>query len=176
MIPIVTAAQMRAVEAAEFARGVSEDELGDRAALAIRDRVTALTPPGGRVLVLAGPGNNGLDGVKVHGLLRDGGIESTLVCWNRSDCADALDPGALAAELDRAALVLDALFGIGLTRDVEGEAAWLVGAVNAARARRAETGEPLMVVALDVPSGLNADSGAAMGTRSVRASSAGSRP
>lgn len=163
MIPIVTAAQMRAVEAAEFARGVSEDELGDRAALAIRDRVTALTPPGGRVLVLAGPGNNGLDGVKVHRLLRDAGVGSALVCWNRAGCADALDFGALTAELDRAALVLDGLFGIGLTREVAGEAADLIQVVNATRARRSRTAEPLVVVAVDVPSGLNADTGVATG-------------
>ncbi len=162
MIPLVTAKQMRAEEAAVFAEGITEDELSDRAAHAICERLIERLPPGGNAVIIAGPGNNGLDAVKVHRLLQGSGVLTELFCWNRPDCP-ALDFAAITASLRRASVVLDGLFGIGLVRDVEGEPAQILRAINAERERRSTSGEALLVVALDIPSGLNADTGRAMG-------------
>jgi NAD(P)H-hydrate epimerase len=162
MIPLVTAEQMRSEEAAVFAAGTTEDELSDRAAVAIHRRLLEMTPAGGMVLVLAGPGNNGLDGVKVHRLLQGSGAPAELICWNRADCPP-FDSGALSAALGRARVVLDGLFGIGLAREVEGEPAAILRAINSVRDARSRSRDPLSVVALDIPSGINADTGAVMG-------------
>ncbi len=161
MIPLVTAEQMRSVEAAEFATGTTEDELSDRAARAIYERLMARLASGEGVLVLAGPGNNGLDGLKVHRLLEADGRRSSLYCWKRTDCA-AEQPD-LDQSLQEAAVVLDCLFGIGLTRSVEGEPAQIVRSCNQERERRETSRHPLWVIAVDLPSGLHADTGQAQG-------------
>ncbi len=162
MTPLVTAEQMRAVEAMEFDRGVTEDELTDRASRAVYGRVAevAASAP---TIVIAGPGNNGMDALKVHRLLEAAGSESLLHCWNRSDCPAPFDQSRLASDLARARTVLDGLFGIGLTRPVEGEPAAILRAVQAERERRRPGKDDLAVVALDIPSGLNSDTGEIMG-------------
>lgn len=164
MIPVVTAAQMREVEAAELARGATEDELTDRASSAILDRLIELLPigAGARVVVVAGPGNNGMDALKVHRLLEASGVGSSLHCWNRPDCPP-LSSGALEEDLRGAAVALDGLFGIGLARGVEGEPAAVVELLNSERARRQKSAAPVTVVSVDIPSGLLADTGEAPG-------------
>ncbi len=168
MRPVVTADQMRAIEAAAFARGVSKEELTDRAADAITRHL--LRPPfdAGSVLVLAGPGNNGLDAVKVYARLTALGRQARLYCLKRTDCEGVLRLEGLAAALNEAAVVLDGLFGIGLSRDLEGEAVSVIEAVERERARRQGAASQHNVVAVDIPSGLNADSGSIMG-RALRA-------
>lgn len=161
MIPLVTAEQMRSVEAAEFATGTTEDELSDRAARAIHERLRARLAPGEGVLVLAGPGNNGLDGLKIHRLLEADGVRSALYCCKRTDCVD--EQPDLDQLLPDSAVVLDCLFGIGLARGVEGESARIIRRCNEERERRETSPRPLRVVAVDLPSGLDADTGEALG-------------
>ena len=163
--PLLRASEMRAAEAAWFADGNDSFRLMLVAASAVVARAVAMVPPGGTVLVLAGPGNNGGDGYGAGLDLIEAGYDVQLVGlvprdrmtgdarrladrWERSVYpSGAVDP----ADFD---LVIDALFGIGLTRPLEGAAAALAEAVNA-------SGRP--VLAVDIASGLDADSGMPLG-------------
>ena len=126
-----------------------------------------------RVLVLAGPGNNGGDAMEVAVHLRDWGLQVT-VCfagdvaelpvdaarahakWASRNSGAVLRSPPPPEEFD---LVIDGLFGIGLTRPLRAPYADWIAAVN-------ESATP--VLSLDVPSGLDADTGRVMGT-AVRA-------
>lgn len=163
--PLLTADAMRAAEARWFAAGHDSFALMGVAAAAVAERAARLAPAGGSILVLAGPGNNGGDGHVAARLLAERSFQvqvAQLVPPGRlsGDAARAAavwhGPGRPAAEADPAAhdLVIDALFGIGLSRPLEGEAQSLVERVNAA-------GRP--VLAVDIASGLNADSGESPG-------------
>jgi len=131
-------------------------------AAAAEQAVRMLAQRGGRVIVLAGPGNNGGDAFVVARRLRAAFFEVITVFL--------ADPGRLPADAasahaayraaggtttrtlpeGRGALIIDGLFGIGLTRPLSAEYAALVDAVRT-------RSEP--VLALDVPSGLDADTG-----------------
>jgi hydroxyethylthiazole kinase-like uncharacterized protein yjeF len=114
------------------------------------------------VLVLCGPGNNGGDGVVVARQLRDAGweVRATLVGERARLKGDAaINAGRWgetgAADVAGAELIVDGLLGAGLDRDVSGEMASLIDAVN-------RSGVP--VVAIDIPSGVDGASGAIRGT------------
>ena len=127
--------------------GVPEPELMQRAAQAALDVALRIAAEKKDVLVLAGPGNNGGDARIVAELLRERFFRVHLVA-QRSELVDR--PWGL---------VVDGLFGIGLSRDIEGEYATLVEYVNRQRCP---------VLALDIPSGLHSDSGRVLG-QAVRA-------
>ena len=164
---ILSAAQMRAAEAGWFAGGGDSFALMTRAAGEVARAAAARTRPGGQVLVLAGPGNNGGDGYVVARLLADAGFAVQVTALGT---APAVGDAARATaewrgpvgEADPAGfdLIVDALFGIGLARPLAGEAARLVEAANA-------SGVPIL--SIDVPSGVDADSGAVPGP-AIRAS------
>ena len=135
----------------------------------------------GRVLVLCGPGNNGGDGFVVARRLVVRGHDVRVVLTANADrlkgdalanykawtglggaVADIHSDAELArldGELDGAAVVVDALLGTGLDRDVEGRLRTIIERINAADVLR---------VALDIPSGLHADTGRVLGV-AVRA-------
>jgi hydroxyethylthiazole kinase-like uncharacterized protein yjeF len=119
------------------------------------------------VLVLAGPGNNGGDGFVLARNLKTWWYDVSVVFTGErsvlsADAAAAHDEwiaagGTIEREAPRGRrfdLVVDALFGIGLERDLTGRYAQLVEFVNACG---------LPVLALDIPSGLHADTGRVMG-------------
>ena len=127
-----------------------------------------------RVVVLCGPGNNGGDGWAIARLLRRRDVPVEVIelaspaapgdaATNRAiaiafgvtvrPASDLHDP-TRASDLEDT-LVVDALFGTGLARPLAGRAAALVDAVR---------GRPALVVAIDVPSGFDADTGAVLGT------------
>ncbi len=160
-LALLSVAEMAAADRAMIAGGVSGDALMERAGRAVADAVARRSRPGDAVLVLCGPGNNGGDGFVAARLLRERGLRVTLALAGvrealRGDAEAAagrwtepvLGPDAVAPR-DHA-IIVDALFGAGLSRPLTGQIAALADAVNA-------SGRP--VVAVDVPSGLSGDSG-----------------
>lgn len=146
--PIVSVAQMRAREMQTWATGVTPESVIQRAGMAVAEAALRMTQPGAPVLVLAGHGHNGDDAevASVHLKGRD-------VLLLRLTDPDGFARGLRWLSEHRGrwdALVVDGLFGIGLNRPLTGSWAELVDAVNASG---------VSVLSVDVPSGLDADSG-----------------
>lgn len=159
MTPLLSADEMRAAEAAWFAAGHDSFALMQTAAAKVADRAAERAPPGGQVLVLAGPGNNGGDGFVAAHLLRERGFAVRVIAplgAGKGDAARAaaLWNGPVDARFAPADLIIDALFGIGGGRPLSGAAAELVSEANA-------SGVPILAV--DIASGVDADSGAVAG-------------
>ena len=147
--------------------GIPGYELMTRAGHATLDALRALWPRAGSLAVLCGPGNNGGDGYVVARVARARGmrVQAIAVADPRQlagDARRAFDEFASAGGREEAwtgqaldaDVVVDAIFGTGLTREVTGDAASILRAANASR-------RP--VVAIDIPSGLHADTGAVLG-------------
>ncbi|MEK0081753.1 NAD(P)H-hydrate dehydratase [Benzoatithermus flavus] len=157
-------ATMAAVDRAAIAAGRPGPWLMENAGRAVTRAVTARLPPR-PVLVLCGPGNNGGDGWVVARQLRRAGwpvrVASLVPCqslkgdaaWAAAAWDEPIEPVGPAG-LDGADLVVDALFGAGLARPLDGAAAEVVRALNERR---------LPVVAVDVPSGVDGATGAVLG-------------
>jgi len=167
MTACLTAAQMRAIEAAAIASGeVTGLELMERAGAgvvaAVMEEWPALAEGPQRAVVLCGPGNNGGDGYVVARLLRARGwaVEVFALAPPATPEAQAMAArwGGAARpalsldwrDLADAPLVVDAMFGGGLTRDIAPGVWGLLSMAQASRCR---------IVAVDIPSGLCADSG-----------------
>ncbi len=157
---ICSIAQMTAADAAAIAAGVPGGELMANAGAAVAEALTARFTRA-PTAVLCGPGNNGGDGFVVARRLAQLGWSVRVALLGarerlRGDAAAAAEAWrgtTLALEpavLEGAGLVVDALFGAGLARPLEGPARTMVEAVEAAR---------LPVVAVDVPSGIDGDTG-----------------
>ena len=164
MREILTPKQMGACDAYTIAQGTPGAVLMEKAGDAVAQAAMAMARPDDGVLVLAGPGNNGGDGYVAARLLRDAGYDVQVAALGEpaklsSDArwayegwggevlsADRVDDALLGAQ----GLVIDGLFGAGLTRALEGTAAALVERINAA-------GRP--VLAIDLPSGLDGATG-----------------
>ncbi|NNE83145.1 MAG: NAD(P)H-hydrate epimerase, partial [Alphaproteobacteria bacterium] len=156
---------MYRADAAAIAGGVSGLELMEVAGAAIADTVQELWPTGD-VLVLCGPGNNGGDGFVAARLLAEAGRQVRLALLGSIDKLEG-DAGANAARwsgavlplapslLDGADVVIDALFGAGLGRPLDGDARETIEALAASG---------LPCVAVDVPSGVHGDTGQVLGT------------
>ncbi len=169
-LALLTSADMYALDAATIAAGTAGIDLMECAGAAVADAAMAMAaqPVGMRpVLVLCGPGNNGGDGYVAARLLAGRALSVTLASLDgrrpqRGDAAlaasrwqgDVHDMSALGARLKARPLVVDALFGAGLARDLDGAAAHVVAAINA-------SGCP--VLSVDVPSGIDGDTGAVRG-------------
>ena len=140
---------MREWEQATWRAGQTEAEVIRRVGKCVADHALRLTRAGDLVLILAGKGHNGEDARCAHEHL----VERLVEVLNVSD--PAADLPKLEAQLSqKPALVIDGLFGIGLNRPLSSEWARFIERVNSAR-------KP--VLAVDVPSGLNADTGQPQG-------------
>ncbi|HEX8166085.1 MAG TPA: NAD(P)H-hydrate dehydratase [Beijerinckiaceae bacterium] len=167
---LLTTQQMGRADALTVAAGTPGYTLMLRAGQAVADAACAMAAPGGRVLVVCGPGNNGGDGFVAARLLAERGhpVEVFLLgarerlkgdaAFAAADWAGDVRP-IFDMSVSEAALIVDALFGAGLSRNLDGEAARAVEAMNA-------SGRP--VLAVDVPSGIDGDTGAVRGA-AVRA-------
>jgi NAD(P)H-hydrate epimerase len=162
---ILTNAQMAKADAYAVAHGVPSLTLMENAGQAAANAIAARFKPC-PVTVLCGPGNNGGDGFVVARLLDESGF-TVRVAQDADSKGDALPMSdkwkgtrvALAPEaLDGAKLVVDGLFGAGLSRPLEGPYAQVVEALN-----------DLPVAAIDVPSGLSGDTGQPLGGVVVKA-------
>ena len=148
-LSIITVAQMREWEQATWASGQTEAEVIRRVGQAVAQRALQLTRSGELVLLLAGKGHNGDDVRAAQPYLADRRCELLEIT------SPATDLVRLQAALARQpALVVDGLFGIGLNRALDADWIQLINALNAAH-------RP--VLAVDVPSGLDADTGANFG-------------
>lgn len=155
----VRALDRRAIEVL----GIPGYELMQRAAAAALVCLRQHWPKARRIAVYGGPGNNGGDGFLLAALAREAGIHAEVFAYGESRGEDAVRArrefehggGTVHAwrediELPLVDVHVDALYGTGLTRALAPEAATLVDRIHA-------TGAP--VLALDVPSGVNADTG-----------------
>ncbi|MBT4463190.1 MAG: bifunctional ADP-dependent NAD(P)H-hydrate dehydratase/NAD(P)H-hydrate epimerase, partial [Rhodospirillaceae bacterium] len=143
--------EMTAADAATIAAGTPERELMEAAGGAVAREILKRWQPRPTV-VLVGPGNNGGDGLIVTRLLSEAGW-TVKTAYLKDLSMGVLDGDTLGSSVDDL-LVVDALFGAGLTRPVEGVAADIFDAIN-------ERG--LDCVAVDMPSGIDGDSGAIRG-------------
>jgi NAD(P)H-hydrate epimerase len=170
---LLTVAEMAEADQAAIAAGVPSLDLMEAAGRAVADSVWGLLggTASGTVAVACGPGNNGGDGMVAARLLRERGVrvrpgllgdvgalrgDAARMAARWGSATEALAPAMLA----QADVVIDALFGAGLSRPLDGEAAGVVATINAA-------GRP--VVAVDVPSGLDGTTGCVMGDVAVKA-------
>jgi NAD(P)H-hydrate epimerase len=177
---ILTAPQMRWADSEAMASGVSGYQLMDRAGLAVANAVLEHMPDYGRVVIVAGAGNNGGDGFAAATYLRQKKMPVAVVslipfdgikgdAFTHAERARAAgveiciatgdDVPELDRWLNRAVMIVDAIFGTGLTRQVVGRAAAAIEKIN-------RLGRP--VLSVDIASGLNADTGVAQGV-AVRA-------
>src|SRR6476646_9158222 len=163
MIELLTTAEMADADRLAIASGMSGIELMENAGRAVADATAGMQRR--RVIVVAGPGNNGGDGFVAARHLSERGYsvrlcfvgeptrlkgDAALAAERWSGVVDSASPAALA-DCD---IIIDALFGAGLDRDVEGLSRAMIDAMNAG-------GAP--IVAVDLPSGVNGTSGAVMG-------------
>ena len=176
MQPVVTAEEMRALDRATIEDvGIPALTLMETAGRAVAAAAMRMLQRTGHVAVVCGPGNNGGDGFVVARVLRDHGLDAVAYlavprASVKGDAAAHLEileraggvvrsietPAQLAELADTiggAELAVDALFGIGPLRPIEGHLAQVVATINRARQR----------LAVDIPSGLDSDTGKVIG-------------
>jgi len=165
MLELLSNAEMAAADRLAIAGGVAGSALMERAGTGVADAVSARHQLGSRVVILAGPGNNGGDGFVAARVLAQRGFRVQVMLLGeverlKGDAAMAAakwkgraEP-AQAGGFANASAVVDALFGAGLDRPVEGQAREMIEAMNA---------QPAPVFAVDLPSGINGSTGAVMG-------------
>ncbi len=144
-VPVLNIAQMREWERATWATGQTEAEVIRRVGEKIAERALQLTRSGDAILILAGKGNNGNDARAAREHLTDRRVEILDVTVPEKDL-----PKLKVALLSKPALIIDGLFGIGLDRPLDDGWKKFIAAVNESK---------IPILAVDVPSGLNADTG-----------------
>ena len=166
MRELLTPAEMAEADRLTIGSGIPGIDLMERAGRAVADAVTRQFPRGAPpIAVVAGPGSNGGDGFVAARILADRGFPVRVLLAGdrdrlRGDAAAAADRWKGSTEpaspqgLDGAGAIVDALFGAGLDRPVEGSVRGLIEAINVAA---------VPVIAVDLPSGIHGASGAVMG-------------
>ena len=163
-LALLGVAEMSRADAAAIAGGISGERLMQAAGAAVTEAITRRWEPC-PTAVLCGPGNNGGDGFVVARLLAESGWPVRLMSMGRREAlkgdaaimagrwGGAVEP--LAETLpEPCALIVDGLFGAGLARPLEGVGLRAIEAVNRAR---------LPCVCIDVPSGVDGDTGLVRG-------------
>jgi hydroxyethylthiazole kinase-like uncharacterized protein yjeF len=162
---ILTPAEMSEADRLTVAGGVSSFALMEHAGLAVAEAVRRRAPANARIAVMTGPGNNAGDGFIAARILSEAGYTVSVGMLTARDrlTGDAAFAAAswtgfakgLSPQIvDEADLIVDALFGAGLDRNIEGLAAQTIAAVNKSN---------VPVIAVDLPSGINGATGKVMG-------------
>ena len=144
-IPVINIIQMRQWENATWATGQTEADVIRRVGKKIAKRARKLTRSGDLILILAGKGNNGNDARATQEFLSERKIEMLDVAAPESDLQKL---GMVLQQ--KPALIIDGLFGIGLNRTLDDGWRKFIATVNASK---------IPVLSVDLPSGLNADTG-----------------
>ncbi len=165
MNEILTVEEMARADQATIAAGTPGIVLMERAGRAVADCALEMVRPGASIIVLCGPGNNGGDGFVAARCLAGRGYVVSLALLGSREALTG--DAALAAEgwdgpvvplseasLDGASLIIDALFGAGLNRPLEGIARDVLEKIGASG---------ISVLAVDVPSGLEGNTGQVLG-------------
>jgi ADP-dependent NAD(P)H-hydrate dehydratase / NAD(P)H-hydrate epimerase len=158
---VVNLARMREWERATWATGQTEAKVIRRVGQKISARVIELTRPGDSILILAGKGHNGDDARAAKKYLDDrkvillnvtdpkAALAKFLKCISRKQSGTGFQP--VSDRQDACpTLIIDGLFGIGLNRALDTNWIKFITAINASK---------IPVLAVDVPSGLNAETG-----------------
>jgi ADP-dependent NAD(P)H-hydrate dehydratase / NAD(P)H-hydrate epimerase len=162
---VLTPAEMAQADEFAVAAGTSSFALMERAGLAVAEAVRRSVPIGSRVAVMTGPGKNGGDGFIAARVLAEAGyaVSVGMLVARDSLVGDAsfaaaswtgFSKGLSPLIAEEADVVIDALFGAGLDRPIEGLAAQTINIVNQSR---------VPVIAVDLPSGVNGLTGRVMG-------------
>jgi NAD(P)H-hydrate epimerase len=164
---LYTAAQTRELDRRAIASGISGYALMTRAGQAAFHLLRERWPEAARIVVLTGPGNNGGDGYVLARLAWNQHLDVKVLTVGNHDpltgeAAEAANDATRArvpekswkGELPEADVYVDALFGTGLNKPLSADFAAVIAALN-------KSGKP--VLALDLPSGLQADTGAELG-------------
>jgi hydroxyethylthiazole kinase-like uncharacterized protein yjeF len=166
MLELLTAEEMGRADRLTIEGGIPGAVLMENAGRGVADEVSARFPDAATVSVLCGPGNNGGDGFVAARHLIERGY-SVGLGFDGDPSKLPADAAAMAARfkgtieplgvdlLAGADVIIDAMFGAGLARAIEGKLAELIAAANA-------SGVP--IVAIDVPSGIDGTTGAIRGT------------
>lgn len=169
MAKIVTAEQMRHYDQTTIKKiGIPSVVLMERAALAARDEILSGFPLSQhKIVVVAGSGNNGGDGLALARLLHIAGLHVSIINVGNPDHASEehkiqehichyyqIPENTDLKELNDATMIVDAIFGIGINRPVTGHYADVIKQINQSSAVK---------LALDMPSGINTDTGEIMG-------------
>jgi len=144
-VPVINIARMREWESATWATGLTEAEVIRRVGKKIARRARKLTSSDDLILLLAGKGHNGDDARAAQEFLDGRRVEMLAVTAPEADL-----PKLEQALNQKPALIIDGLFGIGLNRPLDDGWKKFIAAVNASK---------IPVLSVDVPSGLNADTG-----------------
>jgi len=172
--PLVTAREMRELDRhAIETLGIPADTLMENAGRAVAEELLRELPEGTEVSIVCGRGNNAGDGLVVARLLHESNVDVCVILLGEAGSLS----GEAATNLERACqvgvpladrewrppsrgIVVDAIFGTGLSRDVEGVEAEWIRRINACRV---DARGRVRVVSVDLPSGLCADTGAVLG-------------
>ncbi len=165
MLELLTAEEMKRAEQLAAEAGLSTLTMMENAGRGVAEEVVRRYPRGSRVTVLCGPGNNGGDGFVCARFLRERGYQVRLALLGRREelsrdpkemarrWDEAIEPMSLQV-LEGAQIIVDAIYGTGLRDDVSGVPAQMIEEVTA---------RGLPVIAIDIPTGIDATGGGVKG-------------
>lgn len=160
--------------------GIPSMVLMERAALGVVKEVSDIYENGDRILVVCGTGNNGADGLAVYRMLMIKGyrVECVIIgnvhqgteefqtqrkiiknCGYKYSRQETMED-SLDVDLGSYNIIVDGIFGVGLSRNVEGMYSEIIDSINSAKIED----ENLKIVSIDGPSGVDTDTGRIMGT------------
>ncbi|NRA73500.1 MAG: NAD(P)H-hydrate epimerase [Rickettsiales bacterium] len=164
MEKILTSKEIFALEEKAIQSGISITSLMERAGTSVYEEVIKYYKPC-KILVLCGPGNNGGDGFVVARLLKNNGWKVKVASDTSIDIKKLSEASAINRakwqdkiidfkdlNLDNYDLIIDALFGIGLHKEVRGIYKKIIKATNGKK-----------IISIDIPSGIDSDTGKILG-------------
>ena len=167
MKKLVTCKEMKDLDSTTIREiGVPSEVLMERAALKVVEETEKYLQKDERILVVCGSGNNGGDGIAVARLFHLKGIRVEFYMVGNKDkmtretalqykiASGYRVPEVNNPQWSEYTTIVDAVFGVGLTRPIEGHYADIIHEMNSARAKK---------IAVDIPSGVNGDTGLEMG-------------